>query len=65
MRPEDITKVMDEKDEKIEALKCQSALLEHQLNMAYPKEEMDATDVLTALIDISVLQSSRPFHPLL
>jgi hypothetical protein len=41
MRPEDITKVMDEKDEKIEALKCQSALLEHQLNMAYPKEEMD------------------------
>ena len=57
MRPEDIAKVMDEKDEKIEALKCQSALLEHQLNMAYSKEEMDAKeDMIQSLqLDLAVL----------
>ncbi|XP_052094804.1 A-kinase anchor protein 9-like isoform X6 [Mytilus californianus] len=60
MRPEDVAKVMNEKDEKIEALKCQSALLQHQLHMAYSQEDMDAKeDTIQALqMELAVLQHS-------
>ncbi|XP_071157946.1 A-kinase anchor protein 9-like isoform X3 [Mytilus edulis] len=60
MRPEDVAKVMNEKDEKIEALKCQSALLQHQLHMAYTQEDMDVKeDAIQALqMELAVLQHS-------
>ncbi|XP_063421715.1 A-kinase anchor protein 9-like isoform X4 [Mytilus trossulus] len=60
MRPEDVAKVMNEKDEKIEALKCQSQLLQHQLHMAYTQEDMDVKeDAIQALqMELAVLQHS-------